>query len=512
MLQRLHTHQRRLRMQRNTLLPVSRLPPEVLLLVFEFCVSGGISVFHPSRRIVSAYDTRFSQVCTAWRALAFGAPELWRAPPLQHPDLAALYLQRAHGSPLSIVYDGRAGSSREDALLATLTDMSQLQHIVLRHLELLSRSNRFAALQQPAPQLETLFLHTSLPMNFGGTFLSCTAPRLRALALRGCTVSWDVPIFAQLTRLDLTGWRGGQTSWSWDIDTVLMTLLHTPLLESFTLTEALALDASGVEVRALPGGRVALAQLQRIRIVEEELLCSLILLAYLQLPMSSHLFLRSSSDHAISKQTWPELLAFMRDLPSIKGPPFLQALRLAADDDLVYISDDTSDGTADRRFVFEVYPQDPWFPWIFELVLQEIPVANLTRLTIGRRTADMETSDAPSAEQWLYAFTALPRLAHITLEHDAAFEFVLALYEAPLAPAMLRTISFFRADLTAMAVDHRAKVQELLLDALRRRERSGETERLERLKFEDCHLHLTSDVRASFQKWVDEVGVTMEVS
>jgi hypothetical protein len=77
---------------------------------------------------------------------------------------------------------------------------------------------------------------------------------------------------------------------------------------------------------------------------------------------------------------------------------------------------------------------------------------------------------------------------------------------------MLRTISFFRADLTAMAVDHRAKVQELLLDALRRRERSGETERLERLKFEDCHLHLTSDVRASFQKWVDEVGVTMEVS
>ncbi|KAF5320069.1 hypothetical protein D9611_010343 [Ephemerocybe angulata] len=66
LMQSLATHRSGLRRRINSLAPISRLPPEILLLVFTHCLSPTT----PGPLFLGA-------ICARWRALAWGTPLLW---------------------------------------------------------------------------------------------------------------------------------------------------------------------------------------------------------------------------------------------------------------------------------------------------------------------------------------------------------------------------------------------------------------------------------------------------
>jgi hypothetical protein len=113
-MQRVSDHQRALRTHRNTTVPISQLPPEILLLIFCLCAPV-------PNRYFSDRDLAFSQTCRAWRIIALGHSYLWRAPVLFRPQLASEMLARAADCPLVIK--------------ASFLDSAQLDPVVVRALE-----------------------------------------------------------------------------------------------------------------------------------------------------------------------------------------------------------------------------------------------------------------------------------------------------------------------------------------------------------------------------------------
>ncbi|KAF6747560.1 hypothetical protein DFP72DRAFT_1075228 [Ephemerocybe angulata] len=67
LMQSLATHRSGLRQRINSLAPISRLPPEILLLVFTHCLSPAIATT----------PLFLGAICARWRALAWGTPLLW---------------------------------------------------------------------------------------------------------------------------------------------------------------------------------------------------------------------------------------------------------------------------------------------------------------------------------------------------------------------------------------------------------------------------------------------------
>jgi hypothetical protein len=84
-------HRRALRTQRNMLIPVSTLPPELLLEIFRLCIA-----------VDPKPDLAFFQTCTLWRILAQADCQLWRIPDFSHPALATMMLVHARAVPLVV--------------------------------------------------------------------------------------------------------------------------------------------------------------------------------------------------------------------------------------------------------------------------------------------------------------------------------------------------------------------------------------------------------------------------
>ena len=65
--------------QRNAILPIFRLPPEVLVLIFKACRDGDIDTIHSTyiRELPEHSWMECSRVCQRWRHIIFGTPSLW---------------------------------------------------------------------------------------------------------------------------------------------------------------------------------------------------------------------------------------------------------------------------------------------------------------------------------------------------------------------------------------------------------------------------------------------------
>jgi hypothetical protein len=116
--------------------PVSSLPPELLALVFRFCLQS--TAKHPVPE--APLSMSFAQVCRAWRSVALSLPSLWDTPlGLFHwPAFAELMLQRAGDTPLVVkanIPSSVLGRPKQRRMLDALTTAWQeLSHV--RHLEI----------------------------------------------------------------------------------------------------------------------------------------------------------------------------------------------------------------------------------------------------------------------------------------------------------------------------------------------------------------------------------------
>ncbi|KAK7049341.1 hypothetical protein VNI00_005942 [Paramarasmius palmivorus] len=181
---------RNLHFQRNSLLPICRLPNEILGLILTFCASD-----------VRRHRTHCSQmswlwpthVCQHWRTIALGCPAMWDTPDFSKPSLAREMLVRSKSAPLHIRAATRGyRMGQQEVLSDALRDIARVAAIEIdTSLPLIL--NVLLGVVQPAPVLEKLRIHKErvtasvvLPDNF----LAGNAPRLREMSLRNCVLHW----------------------------------------------------------------------------------------------------------------------------------------------------------------------------------------------------------------------------------------------------------------------------------------------------------------------------------
>jgi hypothetical protein len=202
-----------LKSRRNTLSPVSSLPPEIFAAIFSFLCLPGIPSLggKPDRNIARL---RISHVCQQWRKIALNHPLLW-----SHIDFNTLtsagaseILIRAKSVPLYLEARLSFPFVRRNDGIFQKELQSRVPHI--RHLSIEAHTadcirrlrSTLEGLVSPAPTLEYLSVFSGdfsedlfIPDNL---FDGCT-PRLSCLELRNCDISWKSPLLKGLQHLKI---------------------------------------------------------------------------------------------------------------------------------------------------------------------------------------------------------------------------------------------------------------------------------------------------------------------
>ncbi|KAH9988907.1 hypothetical protein BJV77DRAFT_1019111 [Russula vinacea] len=210
---------RALKLRRNALAPISRLPPETIAIIFSF-----LSLPREYVRLITGDKQdnlawlRVSHVCHRWREIALNHPRFWSR--VDFTTLtsagAAEVLLRSKMAPLELEANLSCvhwGGDRLDAFRKQLA-----AHV--SHTCRLSISADFADLQSTinqlaskAPALEWLSLvvedeaHLRMGISANAfippTLFDGIAPRLSRLQLDHCDISWTSPLFKGLRILEL---------------------------------------------------------------------------------------------------------------------------------------------------------------------------------------------------------------------------------------------------------------------------------------------------------------------
>ncbi|KAI0062543.1 hypothetical protein BV25DRAFT_1885251 [Artomyces pyxidatus] len=207
---------RAVRMRRNTLSPVHRLPPEILAMIFSFLADE-----YPPRRFVSYGLSKLgwitvTHVCHHWRQVALDNPSLWGRDVCSHTNCSLVEerLARSKQSLLSIGSFYSADAVEWMPLMRTVfEEMHRIQDLSLTGEQEYLTNLLIEHFSKPAPFLHTLRVTTSwgyiqtplapvvsLPTNL----FSGNAPRLRELVLVNCTTPWQPWIFTNLVHLEVT--------------------------------------------------------------------------------------------------------------------------------------------------------------------------------------------------------------------------------------------------------------------------------------------------------------------
>lgn len=195
--------------QRNSLSPISKLPRETLILIFN-------EILDSSSKPTSADMLPIGQVCRLWRDLVMNCTELWLYLVLEggsaiHPDI--LLRSEDYEISLRIHHEGEECYKGETFAkefvpknLYRITDLDI--HLLCTNdsdlglfVETSIDFNR--VLSTPAPVLHTLHIESDQAPSIQPLFAG-DAPMLRELSLSRLGVDWGWAIFPQLTHLTLT--------------------------------------------------------------------------------------------------------------------------------------------------------------------------------------------------------------------------------------------------------------------------------------------------------------------
>jgi hypothetical protein len=212
-IQSLEESLRTLKLRRNTLSPVSSLPPEIFAAIFSFLCLPGIPSLggNPDHNIARLH---ISHVCHQWREIAFNQPQLWSHVDFNTLSLAGAkeILVRAKSVPLYM--EKRVSGKQDDGPFLKEVRV-HLPHI--RHLKIGAEASDIYEglsdnLELPAPTLEYFSMfcqgswkrRTVTDQPFVSDTLFCgSTPRLSCLELSHCNISWNSSLFKGLTSLDI---------------------------------------------------------------------------------------------------------------------------------------------------------------------------------------------------------------------------------------------------------------------------------------------------------------------
>ncbi len=286
---------RALQVRRNALVPISRLPPETLAVIFSFLSPpacdeelGYLSWLH------------VTHVCRQWRDIALDYPHLWSHIDFTNltPDGVTEILARAKMAPLHLEMKATYwGTPNWDVFARQLE--TQISHT--RRLCIAGEFHQ-AVLEQllsPAPILEFFSLSDS-SRSFGlshpiipVTLFDGVAPRLTSLELDSCDISWKSPLLKGLQALQIlrpsVEARPSLEDW-------LDALNGMPQLKTLVLHSATPAVSFGDPL--IPQRTITLPSLTRFSISASATDCTLAL-AHLMLPSltSLHVDAESSEEY-----------------------------------------------------------------------------------------------------------------------------------------------------------------------------------------------------------------------
>lgn len=275
-----------LKLYRNTLVPISRLPTEILSIIFSLLPSPLAST-HRILPVVS-----ISHVCHQWREISLSLPHLWNHINFDQltPDGVAEMFARAKMLPLHLeaslqIYQPEKFKAFEGQIKLHIHHTRHLTITIAGAPEDPERT--FEQLTSPAPSLEQFSIARAgcdsvvIPDNLFNGF----APSLIYLRLHNCGIGWESPLLKGLQDLDIISFPSGA-------QTTLKTWLDA--LSQMSRLERLTLDY-GVPINSIvrqPGLTVVLSSITELEISGIVLDCILVL-SCLELPALARLRVRS---------------------------------------------------------------------------------------------------------------------------------------------------------------------------------------------------------------------------
>ncbi|KAK7691093.1 hypothetical protein QCA50_006196 [Cerrena zonata] len=231
----------------NSLLPISRLPGEVLLRLFRHCSSQPV------------YRDRYpcfniSHVCYNWRELALQTPEMWNTFCLGHPECVKLLLERSGMAPLQVTSSGRLTEKPHplvaDSLKLVLKHSHRVEALTLEvsNYVLEDAFGHFYAdvCVEPKSAIQRISLlnlnptHSEIPNVFSALHL----PALTCIEIRGYQMVWHPPLlqFTTLNRIIIHS--RNSTGSSCGILALLQVLRNNPRMKVLEFVER-AIACSG---------------------------------------------------------------------------------------------------------------------------------------------------------------------------------------------------------------------------------------------------------------------------
>lgn len=134
----------------NSFAPINRIPPEVLILIPDYCDEPSTD------RVLTA----LTHVCRRWRVTFTSRSLLWAKLDFMNVDKTRTYIQRSQSSPLEIsLKSNRHESYLDDAVSLIIPHIHRLKSVTVHTIDL---PEVFNQLNCPAPLLEKLEINLSL--------------------------------------------------------------------------------------------------------------------------------------------------------------------------------------------------------------------------------------------------------------------------------------------------------------------------------------------------------------
>jgi hypothetical protein len=237
--------------RRNALLPVNRLPRELLAYIFDQCsptayyLAAGEGQDESENFDYPQTIFAFSQVCKHWRDTALDTPSLWTTPIFDWPSCAAIsrtMLGRARGCPIYITAGLGAVPNVRTVTKTIQAESSRVLDLVLSG----SPSNMKTVMRafegRSAPLLEDMCLSVKVSdedpdedhiLRLNGQAFSA-APRLNHIELYNCMISAPSPLYQHLTSLYMSA---SGVDVGLDFRELTQIVRSAPRLEELTLYE-----------------------------------------------------------------------------------------------------------------------------------------------------------------------------------------------------------------------------------------------------------------------------------
>jgi hypothetical protein len=299
---------RALKSSRNSLAPVSRLPPEILAVVFSFLPASAWD-----KKAGPLAWMRIAHVCGRWREVVLNDPFFWSHINFNElsPAGMAELLARAKTVPLHLEADVTVLSEVRLGAFERQFEahISHTRHLSISGHYIQSATAVFERFLSSAPTLEYLSLSyraydsrrrfgppSSEVFIIPANFFNFTIPSLMSLKLTSCEFSWKSPFLKSLRTLEILRSsfsrqvRPGLEDW-------LDGLNEMPQLETLILQSATPLTPLDEPFILEVTRAVALPSLTRFHISDSAKDCALAL-AHLVLPALAWLRVDAAASHA----------------------------------------------------------------------------------------------------------------------------------------------------------------------------------------------------------------------